>query len=466
MRSRISIFLLGLALLATMAITGCAILGDDDDDDVYSSGGNTTISGSISTTGGSSLRAQAAPTSATVTFNYLDDNGNLVPIVTGINVTFSNGTAQYTFSVTLPTAAQQRRNFILQALTNTNETIEGVVPFDPTTETSVTVPTIDPDDAGPAAFVKLCANPTYKIPNVDIANVLTIYTPAQIKAMVNADGTPKSELTDLATQFKARDAAIQTAIGQFSTYAAKIQQLMDYSFQLARNPDYIGFANREKFVEAMKAKATELGLPLDAFNAIDEATTDIWDKLPSLPDDAKNYGDAQEQNRELENLGLALQYFAGLYTDKTTEINEIRTRFLTAATTNFTEVMAGDKPEMGGQGHPFMILDEAREIIFAKLWADAKTKILIQQSEMGEMQFEMEAIIAHKAELYATVVAKINTHYASLTGAPADETQKAIFIKHLATLASIPMLSNQQPPDGPVPPPPAPPAPPAPGSIR
>jgi len=430
---------------------------------VYSSGGNTTISGSISTTaGGGSLRAQAAPISAIITFYYLDNTGDLVPIpiVTGNNVTFSAGTAEYTFSVTLPTAAQQRRNFILQAVTNTNETIEGVVPFDPTTEISVSVPPIDPDDAGPAAFVKLCANPTYGIPNVDIANVLTIYTPAQIKEMVNADGTPKADLTNLATQFKARDAAIQTAIGQFSTYTAKIQQLMDYSFQLARNPDYIGFANREKFVEAMKAKATELGLPLDAFNALDKATTDIWDKLPmdDMPDNVKNYGGAQEQNREMENISLSLQYFAGLFTGEAAQINQIRETFLTKAAAFFDLVLAGPPPAMTAPEHPFVTLDLARTIIFNKLGNVVKEKILVSNEDMQEfigpppvpqpgvppVQPSFEDMIAHKTAIYEEVVKRINENYPNLTGAPTDATEKAKFIQALATLASIPMAPQQQ----------------------
>ncbi len=453
MRSRIPIFLLGLALIAT-ALTGCSIFGGDDDGDVYSSGGATTIKGSISTTaGGASLRALAAPTSAIITFNYLDDTGALVPIVTGISVTFSAGTANYEFSVMLPTAAQQRRNFILQAKTNTDETIEGVVPFDPTTETSVTVPPLDPDDAGPVAFIKLCANPTNGIPNVGMGDILSIYTPADLKAMIDpTTGLPKADMTNLVTQFKAREQAIRTAMtGTFSAQAALIQKLMDYSAQLARDPQYTGFENREKFRAAMEAKAKELGLPTEAYNAFDATTTDVWEDLPTPPSNPTgftNYGDAREQNRELEDLGLALQYFAGLYTDKTAEINAIRTRFLTAVSTFYTQTMAGQPPAMGGQGHPFLILDEAREIIFAKLWAEAKTKILIQQSEMGQMQFEMEAIVAHKAELYATVVAKINANYAKLTGAPTDAAQKVIFIKHLATLASIPMMSGPQPGDG------------------
>ena len=89
MRSRISIFLLGLALIATMCFTGCSLGGDDDDDNVINPGGSTTISGSISTTAeGGSLRAQAAPTSANIGFYYLNNAGEEVAIRTGIPVTF------------------------------------------------------------------------------------------------------------------------------------------------------------------------------------------------------------------------------------------------------------------------------------------------------------------------------------------------------------------------------------------
>ncbi|PKL44647.1 MAG: hypothetical protein CVV41_04590 [Candidatus Riflebacteria bacterium HGW-Riflebacteria-1] len=450
MRSRITIFILGLALLATMAITGCSLFGDDDDDNAYDPG--TKITGSISTTGGGSLRAQGAPTSATLTFSYIDDNGQLVsiPFVTGNTVTFTGTTAIYDFRVIIPAAALLRRNFVLTATPDFGDPIKGVIPFDPATEMDFKVDApITPDDAGPVAFV--IAATKEGIPNVALGDVLSIYAPVDLKAMINLDGTLKPDMTTLVTQFKTRETAIQTAMtGEFAAQATLMKQLMDYSAQLARNPEYIGFANREKFRAAMEAKAKELGLPTDAYNAYDATTTDVWADLPKPPSaeatEFENYGGAREQTRELENLGLALQYFAGLYTDKATEINAIRTRFLTAATTSFTQTMAGTPPAMGGQGHPFMILDEAREIIFAKLWNEAKTKILIQQSEMGTMQLEMAAIIEHKAELYAKVVVKINTHYASLSGAPTDAAQKTIFINHLATLASIPMMSNQQQP--------------------
>jgi len=90
----------------------------------------------------------------------------------------------------------------------------------------------------------------------NINSALSIYSPAAIKAMINT-----ANMTTLVTRLQKSDQAIQEALAGFADQAAKIQQMMDYSFQLARNPDYIGFANREKFEAAMKAKAIEPGLP-------------------------------------------------------------------------------------------------------------------------------------------------------------------------------------------------------------
>jgi len=113
----------------------------------------------------------------------------------------------------------------------------------------------------------------------NINSALSIYSPAAIKAMINT-----ANMTTLVTRLQKSDQAIQEALAGFADQAAKIQQMMDYSFQLARNPDYIGFANREKFKAAMKAKAIEPGLPVDAMSAIDAMEVEfVGSGLPTPP---------------------------------------------------------------------------------------------------------------------------------------------------------------------------------------
>ncbi len=477
MRSRITVFILGLALIATMAITGCSLFGDDDDD-VYATTGGTTIKGSISSTSGASLRAQAVPTSATLTFSYIDNDGNLVPILTGIVITFTGTTATYEFAVSLPAAALEKRNFVLSALTNTNETIEGVVPFDPKTEVTITVPAITPDHIGPVALAIAAAKAG--VPNIGMGDVLSIYTPADLRSMVDpVTGLPKADMTTLLTKLQEREQAIQKALTEFSEQAAKIQELMAYSFQLARDPAYMGFDNREKFEAAMKAKALELGLPVDVMSAIDTMESQfIGSGLPTPPSEPNlnfdTFSAATEQKRELEMLGNALSYFAGLLNKS--ELNEIKARFVTAAESIFSQMMAGTAPQDGANTHPFFILDEARKIIFEALGGTndvVNKQILVSAADMqtlGQLGTTPDMIIEHKKALFELVITRINTNYANLANAPTDATEKAKFIQALAALASIPMApqSQQPPPDGQQPPPDGqqPPPPPAPGSIR
>ncbi|PKL49939.1 MAG: hypothetical protein CVV42_04575 [Candidatus Riflebacteria bacterium HGW-Riflebacteria-2] len=441
MRSRISIFLLGLALIATMCFTGCALGGDDDDDNnVVDTGGSTTISGSVTTDSSSSLREglrAVSANSATLGFYYLNNAGEQVAIRTGIPVTFIGTSANYSFGVTIPTEALQKRNFLLIAVTDTNETIEGVVPFNPSTETTVTVPPIDPNHAGPVALAKAAA--AAGVPNIDMGNALSIYTPAEIKAMINT-----ANMTTLLTRLQEREQAMTQLKTDFAEHAAKIQLLMDYSFQLARNPDYMGFANREKFEEAMQAKAVELGLPVDAMSAIDTMEGEfIGSGLPPKTGvDFDKLSQATEQKRELEMLGNAMTYFAGLLNKS--ELNEIKAKFVTAADTFFTQTMAGTPIQPAA--NPFFILDEARKLIFEALGGDndvVNASILVKEADMqgiaiGEMPTP-EQIIEHKKALFALVTTRITAQYANLVGAPTDATEKAKFIQALAALASIPM---------------------------
>ena len=440
MRFKFSFLLLVMALIGTMCFTGCSLGGDDDDDNtVVGSGGSTTISGSVSTTTGSireALRA-AAPTSATLGFYYLNNAGEQIQIRTGIPVTFAGNSANYSFGVTIPSEALQKRNFLLIAVTDTNVTIEGVVPFNPNSETNVNVPPIDPDDAGPVALAKAAA--LAGVPNIDMGNVLSIYTPAEIKAMINT-----ANMTTLVTRLQEREQAMTQLKTEFADQAAKIQQLMDYSFQLARNPDYIGFANREKFEEAMKAKAIELGLPVDAMSAIDTMEgAFIGSGLPPKTGvDFDDLSQATEQKRELETLGNALTYFAGLLNKS--ELNEIKARFITATEAFFAQIMAGNPPQPGANNHPFFILDEARVIIFTTLGNVVTNSILIKPADLQSLvqlgeKPTPEQIIEHQKALFALVTNRITANYATLTGAPTDAAEKAKFIQHLAALTSIVM---------------------------
>jgi hypothetical protein len=388
------------------------------------------------------LRAVSAK-SATLGFYYLNNAGEEVAIRTGIPVTFVGNSANYSFGVTIPTEALQKRNFLLIAVTDTNDTIEGVVPFDPSSETTVTVPPIDPNHAGPVALAKAAA--AAGVPNIDMGNALSIYTPAEIKAMINT-----ANMTTLVTKLQEREQAMIQLKTEFAEYEAKIQLLMDYSFQLARNPDYMGFANREKFEEAMHAKAVELGLPVDAMSAIDTMEGEfVGLGLPPKPGvDFDKLSQATEQKRELEMLGNAMTYFAGLLNKS--ELNEIKGTFETAAGTFFTQTMAGTQIQPAA--HPFFILDQARKIIFEALGGDndvVNLQILVKEADMqgiaiGEMPTP-EQIIEHKKALFELVIGRINAQYANLVGAPTDVTEKAKFIQALAALASIPMAPQGGP---------------------
>ncbi|MBU1106102.1 MAG: hypothetical protein KKB51_05480, partial [Candidatus Riflebacteria bacterium] len=448
MRSKLIFCLLGLALIATMALTGC--FGSSSDGDNYVPVSGTTIKGSISTVATSmraDLKAVVAPTSAVISFNYIDANGNPVPLVSGINVTFNGTTATYEFSVNIPLAALQYRNFLLIATPNVGDPIEGIIPFDPTGETAVTAPPINPNDAGPVAFVKLMAKAG--TPNVGMGDVLSIYTPADIKAMINT-----ANMTTLVARFKEREQAMEQMRTEFSAQATNIQKLMNYSAQLARDPEYMGFDNREKFEAAMKAKAAELGLPYDAMAAIDAMESQfIGSGLPTPASQPAlnfdNLSNASEQKRELESLNLALQYFAGVLNNG--DLNTIRSRFMTAADAFFAQIMTGNPPQPGTTNHPFFILDEAREIIFTQLGTVVKGVILVKPADMqtlGQLGATAtpEQIIANKKALFALVIGRINAEYANLTGAPTAAAEKEKFIQALAALTSIVMAGvNDQP---------------------
>jgi len=142
-------------------------------------------------------------------------------------------------------------------------------------------------------------------------------------------------------------------------------------------------------------------------------------------------------------LGNALTYFAGLLNKS--ELNEIKARFVTAAGSFFTQRMAGTQIQPAA--HPFVILDEARVVIFETLGGEnnaVNLQILVKDTDMqglgqlGDMPTP-EQIIEHKKALFELVIGRINAQYANLAGAPTDATEKARFIQALAALASIPI---------------------------
>jgi len=192
--------------------------------------------------------------------------------------------------VTIPTEASQKRNFLLIAVTDTNDTIEGVFPIDPAEIGTTPEPqAFDPNSAGPAAMVRVAAKAG--VTAIDMAPARSLYSDEEIKAMSAA------QMTTLVTRLREREQAMIELKTEFTEYAAKIQQLMDYSFQLSRNPDYMGYDNHVKFEEAMQAKAVELGLPIDARSAIDTMEVSfIGSDLP--PKEGIDFGTLSRQAKK------------------------------------------------------------------------------------------------------------------------------------------------------------------------
>ncbi|MBU1107107.1 MAG: hypothetical protein KKB51_10600 [Candidatus Riflebacteria bacterium] len=374
-RDRFFLLFLGLALVFS---TGCGGGGGSGSTIPNISAGNTTLSGSIlltDPTDKASLRADAAPTEASIGLYYLTAGGLEVPLKLGVIAQIIGNKANYSFNFDYDTVASARRNFILKAKLNNNQIIEGVIPMN-LADKKVDASPITPFDNGMARFVKEAA--IKGNPDVSIGDLMSMFPPKVIFGLTDAD------LKSLAEEFVNRETRVQSITTAFGgEVAEKIAQLREFACEAARDirdftdkyPELTASNMRERYEEMMRNRARTLGLPADAIKAIEGVdlllVQGIGDRtatmnLPSeFAGEFRGMGLAIEARSRMDLLSQTLKAFV-TYSDITDLI-----KAFDLALEHMYSVVQNDKPvnldEFMYVDPAIMIFEKARFIIFKDL---------------------------------------------------------------------------------------------------
>ena len=176
-----------LFLTAAVFTSGCGSSGGSS---VGTSSTAVRLSGTVSASDSvSSLKQTLRGNSgkAIVDLYYINDAGTRIALTNGNNsFDVSGNEANYDFSAFIPTEAINKKNFVLRAVIG-NQAIEGIIPFDPNIEKTIQAQKITPEHIG---LVQLAIKSAQEgIPNINMTDVLSLYTPADIKAMLQ-NGVP------------------------------------------------------------------------------------------------------------------------------------------------------------------------------------------------------------------------------------------------------------------------------------
>ena len=373
---RFCLFFLGLALVFS---TGCGGGGGSGSTLPNVSAGNTTLSGSIlltDPTDTNSLRAAKAPTEASISLYYITAGGLEVPLKQGVTAQIAGGKANYSFNFDYDAVASARRNFILKARLNNDQTIEGVVSMNPGDKT-VEAPPITPFDNGMARFVKEAA--IKGNPDVSVGDLMSMFPPKVIFDLSDAD------LRSLAQEFVNRETRIQSITTAFGDDVVdKLAKLREFAYEAARDirdfmakyPELLSPTEmRERYEEMMRNRASTLGLPPDALRAIESIDLQLVQNIgdmtgtmnlpPEFVSEFNGMGLAAEARSRMELLSQTLKVFA-TYSD----IAELIKSF-DLALAHLYAIVQESKPENLDNfmyvDPAILIFEKARFIIFKDL---------------------------------------------------------------------------------------------------
>ena len=361
---------------ATVFTSGCGSSGG-------SSGGASStavrLSGTVSASDSvSSLKQTLRGNSgkAIVDLYYINDAGTRIALTNGNNsFDVSGNEANYDFSAFIPTEAINKKNFVLRAVIG-NQAIEGIIPFDPNIEKTIQAPKITPEHIG---LVQLAIKSAQEgIPNINMTDVLSLYTPADIKAMLLQNGNPGSDMTNLVNKLKQKEAQFLAATNALSAeQARKIEALMAYGNTLSRDPRYIGFENRDAFKAAMDAKAEELGLTPEAQMKFDEVSLMfIGSGIPTPPiSNPQNFAQFVQSaafsvqeliNGQDDPQSVIVNYFTNIYSNDS-DIVALKALFISKKQIFYGYLLQGISPNPQSLDNPIRVIEELRRKVFAKV---------------------------------------------------------------------------------------------------
>ncbi|MDD3001262.1 MAG: hypothetical protein PHF29_05870 [Candidatus Riflebacteria bacterium] len=374
--SQLHFVLAFLFLTAAVFSTGCGGSGSDPIGG-GSDSASVRLSGKISTSDAStSLREglRGAGT-ALVDLYYIDGAGAPVPLTNGNSFNVTGNEATYDFSAFIPSEAINKKNFVLKAVIG-NQTIEGIIPFDPNIEKTIQAPKITPEHIG---LVQLAIKSAQEgIPNINMTDVLSLYTPADIKAMLLQNGNPGSDMTNLVNKLKQKEAQFLAATNALSAeQARKIEALMAYGNTLSRDPRYIGFENRDAFKAAMDAKAEELGLTPEAQMKFDEVSLMfIGSGIPTPPiSNPQNFAQFVQSaafsvqeliNGQDDPQSVIVNYFTNIYSNDS-DIVALKALFISKKQIFYGYLLQGISPNPQSLDNPIRVIEELRRKVFAKV---------------------------------------------------------------------------------------------------
>lgn len=375
-KNRFCLFFLGLVLVFS---TGCGGGGGESSQLPGTSAGTTTLSGSLLLTDPSdtnSLRAAAVATKAEISLSYLTAGGIEVPLKHGVVAQIVGNSASYEFNFDYDTIASTRRNFMLKAMLDNGQIIEGVIPMNPG-DKKIKAPPITPLDNGMARFIKEAAIKGNS--EVSVGDLMSMFPPKVLFDLSDAD------LQALAAEFVNREAKIQTLSTQFDgEVAGKIAQLREFGYEAARDirefmakyPEMVNPTEmRERYEDMMRNRAQTIGLPADALKAIEtidlQLVQGIGDKTgtmnlpPGFIDDFNGMGLVTEARSRMEMLSQTLKFFVSW-----SDIAELVKAF-DLALEHMYGVVQDEKPENLDEfmyvDPAIMIFEKARFIIFKDL---------------------------------------------------------------------------------------------------
>lgn len=369
-------------LISTAAVftSGCGSSGGSSGGSGGASSTAVKLSGTVSASDSdsvSSLRQTLRGNSgqAIIDLYYINDAGTKIALTNGNNsFEVSGNETDYEFSVFIPTEAIDKKNFVLTAVIG-NQTIEGIIPFDPNIEKTIQAPKITPEHIG---LVQLAIKSAQEgIPNINMTDVLSLYTPADIKAMLQ-NGVPGSDMTNLVNKLKQKEEQFLAAANALSAeQARKIEALMAYGNTLSRDPRYIGFENRDAFKAAMDEKAEALGLSTEAQMKFDEVSLMfIGSGIPTPPiSNPQNFAQFVQSaafsvqeliNGQDDPQSVIVNYFTNIYSNDS-DIVALKALFISKKQIFYGYLLQGISPNPQSLDNPIRVIEELRRKVFAKV---------------------------------------------------------------------------------------------------
>ena len=389
---------------ATVFTSGCGSSGGSSGS---ASSTAVRLSGTVSASDSvSSLKQTLRGNSgkAIVDLYYINDAGTRIALTNGNNsFDVSGNEANYDFSAFIPTEAINKKNFVLTAVIG-NQAIEGIIPFDPNIEKTIQAPKITPEHIG---LVQLAIKSAQEgIPNINMTDVLSLYTPADIKAMLQ-NGVPGSDMTNLVNKLKQKEEQFLAAANALSAeQARKIEALMAYGNTLSRDPRYIGFENRDAFKAAMDEKAEALGLSTEAQMKFDEVSLMfIGSGIPTPPiSNPQNFAQFVQSaalsvqeliNGEDDPQSVIVNFFTDIYSNDS-DIVALKALFVSKKQIFYGYLLQGISPNPQSPDNPIRVIEELRRKVFAKVDPD---EILGDPDSMPSSTTILQEIASNRSQL-------------------------------------------------------------------